>query len=59
MIKEHVQYLSLHTMMRITDTIHSVSPMINIKGRGVHQWYTMFSQQCSVNVNVVKQCFSE
>ena len=34
----------------------SVSPGLNIKGGGVHQWYMTFGQQCSISV--VKQCFS-
>ena len=34
----------------------SVTPRINIKGGGVHQWYMKFGQQCSISV--VKQCFS-
>ena len=30
-------------------------PRVNIKGGGVHQWYKMFVQHCSINV----QCFTE
>ena len=30
--------------------IYSVSPRINIKGGGVHQWYMAFGQQCSIGV---------
>ena len=28
----------------------SVSPMININGGGVHPWYMMFGQQCSISM---------
>ena len=32
--------------------LYSVSPRINIKGGGVHQWYMymLFGQQCSISV---------
>ena len=31
-------------------TLDSVSPRINIKGGGVHQWYMTFGQYCSISV---------
>ena len=52
LIPSHVTFIIVITISHKPN----VSPRINIKGGGVHKWYMMFNQQCSISV--VKQHFS-
>ena len=50
MIDEVIRHT--HTHMQYNTYYYGVSPRINIKGGGVHQWYMMFGQQCSIRISL-------
>ena len=51
----HVYNSTCHVRANIC-AFNTVFPRINIKGGGVHLWYMMFGQQCSISI--VKHYFS-
>ena len=43
-------YNNTYYQKKVSILYTGVSPWINIKGGGVHHWYMMFGQQCSIIV---------